>query len=96
MKAHTLPVLLFSLAPVVSQAELVAHWTLDEGSGTTAGDSSANNNVGTVAGGALWSTTNLPLGFKNLTQFGVVKMPGAVEASGSITKLKHRCRHTTA
>ena len=36
------------------------------------------------------------LGFKNLTQFGVVKMPGAVEASGSITKLKHRCRHTTA
>lgn len=61
MKAHTLPVLLFSLAPVVSQAELVAHWTLDEGSGTTAGDSSANNNVGTVAGGALWSTTNLPL-----------------------------------
>ncbi|MDA7930599.1 LamG domain-containing protein, partial [Akkermansiaceae bacterium] len=57
----TLPVLFLTLAPVVSQADLVAHWTLDEGSGTIAGDSSANNNVGTVAGGALWSTTNLPV-----------------------------------
>jgi hypothetical protein len=61
MKAHTLPVLFLTLAPVVSQADLVAHWTLDEGSGTIAGDSSANNNVGTVAGGALWSTTDLPV-----------------------------------
>lgn len=46
---------------MVSQAELVAHWTLDEGSGTTAEDSSVNNNLGTVAGGAIWSTTDLPL-----------------------------------
>lgn len=48
------------MAPLASQAELVAHWTLDEGSGTIAGDSSANNYVGTVTGGALWSTTDLP------------------------------------
>ena len=45
---------------MASHAELLAHWTLDEGSGTIAGDSSANNYVGTVAGGALWSTTDLP------------------------------------
>ena len=45
---------------MASHAELLAHWTLDEGSGTIAGDSSANNYVGTVAGGAIWSTTDLP------------------------------------
>jgi hypothetical protein len=61
MKAYTLPVLFLGFAPSVGHADLVAHWTLDEGSGTTAGDSSAGNNVGTIAGGAIWSTTDLPL-----------------------------------
>ena len=61
MKVHKLPVLFLSLAPVASQADLVAHWTLDEGSGTTAGDLSASNNIGTIVGGAIWSTTDLPI-----------------------------------
>jgi hypothetical protein len=37
------------------QATLNGHWTLDEGSGTTAGDSSGNSNNGTVSGGAVWT-----------------------------------------
>ncbi|MDB4438327.1 LamG domain-containing protein [bacterium] len=60
MRSHTLLFLTIGFAPLACHADLVAHWTLDEGSGTIAGDSSASNNVGTVAGGALWTTTDLP------------------------------------
>ncbi len=35
-------------------AGLVGHWKFDENSGTTAADSSGNNNYGTVNGGAQW------------------------------------------
>lgn len=35
-------------------AGLVAHWTFDDGAGTTAQDSSGNNNHGTVNGDAQW------------------------------------------
>jgi len=34
---------------------LVGHWMFDEGSGTTAADSSGNNNHGTVMGDAFWA-----------------------------------------
>ena len=37
-----------------SSASLVAWWKLDDGSGTTAMDSSGNGNDGTVEGGAQW------------------------------------------
>jgi len=33
---------------------LVAHWTFDEGSGNTAGDSSGNNKTGTLINGPMW------------------------------------------
>jgi len=36
--------------------ELIAHWELDEGSGTIAADSTANNNDGTLTNGPTWST----------------------------------------
>jgi len=35
-------------------ANLVGHWTFDEGAGTTAADSSAMKNNGTITGGAQW------------------------------------------
>ena len=38
---------------------LVAHWRLDEGVGTTAGDASGNGNTGTLVGGAQWTTGKL-------------------------------------
>jgi len=37
-----------------ASAELVAYWKFDEGSGTTAVDSSGNGNDGTLEGGAEW------------------------------------------
>ena len=45
---------------LVCRADLVAHWTFDEAAGTTAGDSSTNNRNGTIVGGAIWNTTDLP------------------------------------
>ena len=46
-------VLTLSLAGNAS-ADLVAHWSFDDGSGTSAFDSSGNGNDGTVAGNAEW------------------------------------------
>jgi hypothetical protein len=38
---------------------LVGHWKFDEGSGITAGDSSGNNNTGTLTNGPTWTTGKL-------------------------------------
>ncbi|MBP1964876.1 LamG-like jellyroll fold domain-containing protein [Paenibacillus aceris] len=38
-----------------NQAERVAHWKLDEGSGTTAADSSGNGNTGTLVNNPAWA-----------------------------------------
>ena len=46
------------LAP--ARADLVAHWKLDEGSGTVAGDETINNHDGTITSGAVWTTVDLP------------------------------------
>ena len=58
------PLLLFlalsASSTSIGHADLVAHWTLEEGAGTAAADSTANNHTGTIAGGALWTTTDLP------------------------------------
>ncbi len=35
---------------------LIGHWKFDEGSGTTASDSSGNNNTGTLTNGPTWTT----------------------------------------
>ncbi|MGI9242432.1 MAG: LamG-like jellyroll fold domain-containing protein [Verrucomicrobiales bacterium] len=48
------------VAPVPLQADLVAHWTLEEGAGTVAADSTANNRTGTLTAGATWTSDNLP------------------------------------
>ena len=37
-------------------SSLVAHWMFDEGSGTTASDSSGNGNTGTLQNGPTWTT----------------------------------------
>jgi len=41
---------------VTPPAGLIAHWKFDEGSGTTASDSSGNGNNGTLTNGPLWIT----------------------------------------
>src|SRR3989338_5884576 len=54
--------LLFSLISLVPKAQaaaptngLVGYWAFDEGSGTTAGDSSGNGNNGTLVNGPTWT-----------------------------------------
>ena len=42
-------------SPAVGGSDLVAHWKFDEGSGTTASDSSGNGNTGTLVNGPLWT-----------------------------------------
>jgi predicted outer membrane repeat protein len=44
----------------VLRAGLVAHWKLDEGSGTTANDSSSNGRTGTLVNGASFTNAALP------------------------------------
>ncbi|MEO8064706.1 MAG: Ig-like domain-containing protein [Pseudomonadota bacterium] len=48
----------FHAAPALAQsAGLVAAYSFDEGTGTTAADNSGNGNTGTLVSGATWSTT---------------------------------------
>jgi len=47
-------VLTLGLTVGLAHAELVGHWRLDEGAGTTAYDSSGNGNNGTLVGDAQW------------------------------------------
>ncbi|MCP4814065.1 MAG: LamG domain-containing protein, partial [Planctomycetaceae bacterium] len=47
------------LASTPCQAELVAHWKIDEATGVLAADS-INGHNGIIAGGARWNTVNLP------------------------------------
>ncbi len=58
MKLGTRLALLFALLAMMAatgQAELIGHWTFDEGSGTTAYDSSGNGYDGTLNGGATYT-----------------------------------------
>ena len=59
MKKYIRLFLFLPLFPLQSRTELVAHWTLEEGSGTVAADSTANGLAGTIAGGASWDTSDL-------------------------------------
>jgi len=46
----------FALMAPAAQGDLVGRWTFDEGSGTTAYDSSGNGHDGTINGGAAYTT----------------------------------------
>ena len=47
---------LFWPALAGASATPIGHWTFDEGSGTTAADSSGNGHDGTLINGPLWTT----------------------------------------
>jgi len=86
---------IFNLAYGIATPTLAGYWKLDEGSGTTATDSSGNGNTGTITSGT-WATNspmknrflikNYPysLNFNGSTQYGVTS--GSVPMS-SATKL---------
>ena len=45
----------FNISSVIGGSNLVAYWKFDEGTGTTAADSSANGNTGTLTNGPSWA-----------------------------------------
>ena len=49
-------VALLACSAAFAQSGPIAHWTFDEGAGTTAADSSGNGHTGTLGGGAEWTT----------------------------------------
>ena len=61
---------------------LVGYWNMDEGSGTTAGDSSGNGNNGTLAGGLSWSTGQVG-GALQFSGAGYISVPNSSVLSGS-------------
>src|SRR3989338_1965645 len=72
---HQLSILLGSPAQAQTSG-LVGYWTFDEGAGTTANDSSGNNNTGTLTNGPTWTTGKIgqALNFDGSDDY--VKIPG--------------------
>jgi hypothetical protein len=69
-----------------ANAELVAHWTFDEGSGDVAQDSTANANNGTIYDGS-WTSgiLNGALQFNGSSTYAVVPHSSSLDITGSIT-----------
>jgi hypothetical protein len=67
---------------------LVGWWNLDEGSGTSAADSSGNGNTGTLNGGPTWTTSgkiNGALTFNGTTQYVDVPDAASLQLAASFT-----------
>jgi hypothetical protein len=63
---------------------LVAHWRLDEGTGTTAGDASGNGNNGTLQGGAKWTAGKLDGGVYLDGVDDYIEVPNVITETGSL------------
>lgn len=76
------------MTPAAAATVVAGHWGLDEGTGTTAADSSGNGNTGTLRSGATWATG--PIGTHavalNGTATGNIDIPTpVVDTSQSFT-----------
>jgi len=68
---------------------LVGHWTFNEGAGTTASDSSGNNNTGTLINGPIWTTGKIgqALDFDGVNDYvDLGGGAGTIERIGSLTQ----------
>jgi len=68
-----------------TQAELVGQWKFDEGSGTTAYDSSGKGNDGTLVGGATWAAGRFGGGIELDGTSGYISVPDFELTTNSIT-----------
>ncbi|UCD53411.1 MAG: LamG domain-containing protein [Phycisphaerales bacterium] len=68
-----------------ARAELVGQWKFDEGSGTTAYDSSGNGNDGTLVGGATWADGRFGGGIELDGSSGYVSVPDFQLTTDTIT-----------
>ena len=65
-------------------ANLIGYWKFDEGSGTTAADSSTYHNNGTLSGGAVFTTTVAPItSYADLSALNTVTTTGLVTVPNS-------------
>ena len=79
-------ILVLSMAPTgTTQAELVGRWRFDEGSGTTAYDSSGKGNDGVLVGGATWATGRFGGGLELDGTSGYVSVPDFELTTNAIT-----------
>jgi hypothetical protein len=79
-------VLVLSIALTsTARADLIGWWRFDEGSGTTAYDSSGNGNDGTLVGGATWAAGRFGGGIELDGTSGYVSVPGFELTTDSIT-----------
>ncbi|MBI2564042.1 MAG: hypothetical protein HYW08_16975, partial [candidate division NC10 bacterium] len=71
-----------TVANDTSNPGLVGYWKVDEGSGTTATDSSGNGNTGTLMNGPTWTVgkLNSALSFDGLTNYVSVPHTAALDA----------------
>src|SRR3989338_5343069 len=81
---HELSILLGSPAQAQTSG-LVGYWTFDEGAGTTANDSSGNNNTGTLTNGPTWTTGKIgqALNFDGVNDYVDLGFPSALQLSGT-------------
>jgi hypothetical protein len=63
------------LYPFIVSADLVAHWKFDEGSGTTALDSSGSGNDGVFDGNPAWVTGQLGAALEGNGSSDVIRVP---------------------
>jgi hypothetical protein len=77
----------FTTKAAPSGTPLVAHWKLDEGSGTTLKDESEYNNKGTTKGNPTWidGVKGKALRFNGSNQFATVPDNASLDLSGSLT-----------
>jgi hypothetical protein len=81
--------MVFALTVLMGSAafgDLVGHWTFDEGSGTTAYDSSGNGYNGTISGGAAYTTGRISTGalsFDGVDDFVTVAHNSALALANS-------------
>ncbi|MHC4226355.1 MAG: LamG domain-containing protein, partial [Planctomycetota bacterium] len=68
-----------------TEADLVGRWRFDEGSGTTAYDSSGNGNDGTLVGGATWAAGRFGGGIELDGTSGYVSVPDFELTTDSVT-----------
>src|SRR3989344_1656894 len=78
---------LTSISPASQQAavsdfnsSLVAHYTFDEGNGTTAGDSSGKGNTGTLTNGPTWTSGKVGSGALSFDGVDDIGSAGAIPA----------------
>lgn len=66
---------------------LTGHWTLNEGTGTTAGDSSGNSNTGSILNGALWTTGKMgqALDFDGVNDRVIVSSSATLAPTNALT-----------